>query len=359
MKKVLTAVMLAGACGLLFLYPHAAATGASMGLSLCGTVIIPSLLPFLTLCGTCMRLSLADTVGRWLARPTAWLFRLPACCGLPLLLSVAGGYPAGAAAVARLLEEGQISERDAARMLHFCVNAGPAFAVSAVGGAMLGDLRVGWILLAAHLTAALLIGVTEARFAPRPQTRTIPRRRSMPLAAAFTQAVRESAVTLLYACGFVVLFAVVQGIADGSGVSGWLSRLFARVPACQALPIGLLEVGCGCVQATGQREPSMFVLGCLLGFGGLSVHCQVRALVAAYPAALSGFFSRRVLHGVLGGVLSALLCRIIPLSVHTLAPGAAAVKWFTVSPLLSLVLLAMCCCFLWNSEKKIVKRREM
>ena len=40
-------------CGAaVFLYPAAAAAGASRGMSLCTTVIIPSLLPFLVLWGT-------------------------------------------------------------------------------------------------------------------------------------------------------------------------------------------------------------------------------------------------------------------------------------------------------------------
>ena len=136
------ALVLCGAA--VFLYPSAAAAGASRGMALCSSVIIPSLLPFLVLCGTFLHSALCKAAGRVLRRPTALLFRLPGCCGAPVLMAFVGGYPAGAAAIATLLERREITEKDAERMLHFCVCAGPAFTVGAVGSGMLGSaLSVG------------------------------------------------------------------------------------------------------------------------------------------------------------------------------------------------------------------------
>lgn len=352
-KKLIAAALFVVMGAAIFLYPDAAASGASRGLSLCGAVIIPSLLPFLVLSGTFMRSALCDTVGRWLARPTGYIFRLPGVCAAPIMLSMVGGYPAGAAAVEQLLQNRQISENQAARMLHFCVNAGPAFAVSAVGAAMLRDARVGWMLLAAHLAAAVFIGVFEGISAPRPQQQTAVKRRAMPLAAAFTDAVNGSTLSLLYMCGFVILFSVILSLLDGSGVA----QVFERFCGTPALLPGLLEVSSGCVTLAGENAPSMFLFGFFLGFGGLSVQCQVRAIMQAHPAALRRFFTFRLLHGLLGGGLAAVLYRVIPLPVHTLSAGTAQLQLFTATPAASLALLAMCACFLLVGEKKIAKSR--
>ncbi len=346
-QGIANGALLALAGAAVFLYAPAAVTGVSRGLSICGTVIIPSLLPFMVLVGTFMRLRLSDTVGRWLARPTKWLFRLPGCCALPILLSMAGGYPAGAVAIEQLLSRRQITENQAARMLHFCVNAGPAFAVSAVGAVLLGDVRVGWLLCAAHLLAALLIGVVQARVCP-PPARQAPSARGMalPLGSAFAAAVNSAALSLLYMCGFVILFAVVLSISDAAGVSALLETA-TGVPA---LFSGLLEVGSGCIQLAGVPEPSMFFFGFLLGFGGLSVQCQVRALLQAYPAALRHFLLFRILHGLLGGLLSAVLYHTVPLPLQTIADGTVRLELFTATPAVSLAMCAMCVTIMLGSQ---------
>ncbi len=351
-----------------FRYPSAAATGASRGLAVCSSVLIPSLLPFLVLTGVFMRSSLCDTVGRWLGKPVAWLFRLPPAAGTAVVLSMVGGYPVGAAAIEQLLTRREITRQQAARMLHFCVNAGPAFAVSAVGATMLGDARCGWLLLSAHLLASLLIGFAEARTSLKVAGAVAPPTPALPPAAAFTAAVNSATLTILSMCGFVVLFSVTLSLLDGSGASAVFDRLMSLPvlltggtvsPAAPSLLPGILEVSCGCLEVAGGPAPSVFLLGFLLGFGGLSVQCQVRAILQAHPGSLSRFFAFRVLHGVLGGGLSVLLFRVVPLSVSVLHTGQTRLQLFTVSPAVSLCLLAMCVAFSAAAEKKVGKGRNL
>ena len=78
---------LAGAAAALLIWPQAVAGGVSRGLSICGTVIIPSLFPFLVLAGFLVRSGVSAALGRRLERPTRFLFGLPGCC--------AAGHPGG------------------------------------------------------------------------------------------------------------------------------------------------------------------------------------------------------------------------------------------------------------------------
>lgn len=334
----------------LFCYPQAVLTGASRGLSLCGNVLIPSLLPFLALVGVCMRSPLADALGKVLKRPTLWLFRLPEVAAAPILFSFIGGYPAGAAAIKTLLDEGKLTAKEAARMLHFTVNAGPAFAVSAVGGVMLGNTRAGWVLLLAHLLSALCIGIAEARFTPCVRA-VSPAATLKPMATAVVEGVNAATKALLYMGGFVILFSVALAVADGAGIAALLDRC---MPGGSVMLAGVLEVTAGCMAASGKSL--WFLLGFFLSFGGLSVHCQVRALLHDHAAALKDFFAFRLLHGLLGGGCTVLLFYLIPFSASTLTVGGAAVQPYTVSPAVSLALLCMCVAFV-GSEKKIAKGR--
>ncbi len=348
-KNILTLTAISAAAILLFCFPQAVLTGASRGLSLCGNVLIPSLLPFLTLAGMCIRSGVGDAAGRLLCRPTAALFRLPAAAAAPILFSFVSGYPAGAVSVRHLLEEGKITENEAKRMLHFCVGAGPAFAVSAVGGVMLGNSRAGWILLLAHLLSAWALGFAEARRAPLPKKAEV-QETSLPLSVAFTVSVGAATEALVSMSGFVILFSVCLSIADGSGLC---TLLDTYIPGGSVMLAGFLEVTAGCMAAAGAAVPIVFLVGFFLSFGGVSVHCQVRTVLRGYPAVLKDFFLFRLLHGLLGGVLTVAVFAALPDAVSTLTPGSAVVKPFIVSPAVTVAFLGMGVALLMSGKKRL------
>ena len=131
---------LTAVCILLLSYPNAMATGISRGLSVCSTVIIPTLYPFMILAGLLANSPLCRRPGRVMTAVTRRLFGLPGCCGPAILLSLVGGYPAGAIAIAGLRERGQITEEETRRMTAYCVGGGPGFIVSTVGAGLLAAL---------------------------------------------------------------------------------------------------------------------------------------------------------------------------------------------------------------------------
>lgn len=92
-----TALLLAGivaAAAALLHWPQAVSGGVSRGLSICSTVIIPSLFPFLVLAGFLVRSGVGAALGRRLERPVRFLFGLPGCCASAILIGMIGGYPA-------------------------------------------------------------------------------------------------------------------------------------------------------------------------------------------------------------------------------------------------------------------------
>ena len=76
-------------------------------------VLTPSLFPFMALSALCVRTGLCAKLGRRLERPTRLLFGLNGVFAPVLLLSLTGGYPVGARAIAQLYEAGQVRERGA------------------------------------------------------------------------------------------------------------------------------------------------------------------------------------------------------------------------------------------------------
>ena len=144
--------------------PDGIGEGIHNGLTLCATVILPSMFPFMVLSAFLVKSGLALRIGRVLEKPTRLLFGLPGCAATAILMSMIGGYPVGAKAVSELKESGELTESQCSRMFCFCVNAGPAFLIFAVGSNMLGSVQVGVILYASQLIASLLIGIGSRFF---------------------------------------------------------------------------------------------------------------------------------------------------------------------------------------------------
>lgn len=312
-------------CAVLLLFPSAVKSGVSRGLAVCGNVLVPTLLPFMALAFFLVESGLADSIGRRLGRVTSALFGLPGCTAAGICLAFVGGYPAGAAACAKLIEREQLSPHDARRMMRFCVVAGPAFVVGTVGTELLGSPLHGFLLLAAQWAAALFIGVIGGRGHRNARSSPPPASPPKPLLSAAAVAVGDAARAMLTVCGFVTVTTGFLSVLDAVG----LPPLVTDVAAV------LSEVSVGCLAVA----PNALLLAACIGFGGLSVFGQIAALFR-FPLLTRDFFAARITHAALATVFSWVLFRLFPLPVATAAAAYERVVPFSCGFTGSAALLA-------------------
>ena len=306
---------------LLLCRPQAVATGISRGLSVCTGVIIPTLYPFMLLAGLLADSPLCRRPGRALCAVTGRLFGLPGGCGAAILLSLVGGYPAGALAISRLRRQELINDEQTRRMLTFCVCGGPGFIIGTVGAGLLGSVRAGVLLFAAQVAVALAIGVWQGRHHRRETfTAAAPAVPVRPLAAV----VSDTCGALLTMCGFVVLAAVVLALTEAFSLPAGLETV-TGVPArhWSAALAAVTEVSSGCIALAGGPMAPLF-LSLTISWAGLSVQGQIAAALPGVPVLCSRFWSWRVLHGVVSGLLASGLFALIPTELSTLNDGASA-----------------------------------
>ena len=334
-KLIPAAVMLF----LLLRFPREMTDGVRQGLTLCGTAVIPSLFPFLTLCTFIARSGLCALAGRKLERPAQKLLRLPGAAAGAVLLGLCGGYPAGTRMTSQLLEAGSITRSQAQRMCLFCVSAGPAFVTGTVGASMLKNRAAGWLLFGALTLADLTVGVL-LRFADEePSVRSLPLRRQ-PFARCFCESVADAGGSMLPICAWILLF---------SGICAVLEKL----PQSVSVPlVCVLEVTNGCKTGV-QHGLSLPVLAAILGFGGLSVHCQILPDVTACGVPLSRFWAFRTVCGALAAVYCAVLLRWFP-QAQTVALLRAdmPIRAVSASVPTSAALLVTAAVFILNTAKE-------
>lgn len=318
---LLTAALVCAAAALIAA-PGEAAAGAKEGLTLCFHVIVPSLFPFFVLSTLVVELGLAARLGQGLERWMRPLFRVSGSCAAALVLGFVGGYPVGARTALQLYEQGQCSKTETERLLAFCNNSGPAFILGVVGAGIFEDGRIGLLLYLTHALASLLVGLVFRFYGRGPGSQASCRPlpiRTVRLSAAFTHAVTGAMQSILNICAFVTFFSVVlrlftvygvlTSLADLLGLLGfqpeWARRLIA----------GLLELSSGVSSLSGAAglvgRASMAAF--MLGWAGLSVHCQVLSYLADSGLSPRTYIAGKLLHGLLAAALTWVLVRLIPM----------------------------------------------
>ncbi len=332
--RILNAVLCCLAVTVLLTSSAAAVQGIRQGLLICGEVVIPSLFPFMVLAGFIARSGAADTLSAPLKKVICPLFKVPASACAVVVLSVVSGYPTGAALVSRLAAQGEIDRKTAARMLTFCVNAGPAMVVIAVGECMLGSVAVGWVLFACHIAASVIIGVVGARFAPK-QAGKRGKAATEPIASAFVNATAEASTQMIMICGLVALFSSVSVL----------------LPNNAAFLMPLVEVTQG-VKLLADSGKSAVAICAALGFSGACVICQVLS-VSKGLISIGALVLSRVIHAVLSGLLCTVALKLIPISLETMSTGTDIVTTFTAMSIpLTLSMLLCASTMLWAAENK-------
>ena len=310
----------------LMLYPQDSMSAAREGLKLCYNVIIPSLFPFFVLSALVVDLGLAGYIGRALEGLMRPLFNVPGACASAFVLGFVGGYPVGARTALSLSQKGMCTKTEAERLLSFCNNSGPAFILGVVGAGVFASSRVGVLLSLAHAAASICVGLFF-RFYRRGkkgrEARVSPKFEAERFTTAFTGAVKNSFLSTLNICAFVVFFTVVIRLLFLSGALPALARLLGVLLSplgftqewAERLLTGAIELSSGVwtLSGAGGMAGRMSMAAFMLGWAGLSVHCQVLSFLGGSGLSVRTYIAGKFLHGGLAALFTALLVRLFPL----------------------------------------------
>lgn len=283
-RRILPTLGLLGVMALLLLCSADAAQAVRDALALCVQSVIPALFPFFVVSSLFIDLGCAAVLGRSLAPVMHRLFGVSGAGGTAFLLGIIGGYPVGGRTAGELYRSGQCEREECERLLAFCNNAGPSFILGIAGLGCFGSVRVGAWLYLIHVGAAVMVGLlfrSTSRQMGRPEKTETPR-----WADALIQAVRGGAMSMVNICAFVVFFLVIL-------------RLLSHFTGIQhGAILGIVEMTNGILRLANDRRGFIWAAG-LLGWGGLSVHCQTAAVLSGSGLSLKRYFIGKALQAAI------------------------------------------------------------
>lgn len=290
---------------LIIVNPLACKEGAFNGILICGRIIIPSLFPF-TVCVLFIIKSGLTGKLDFLSPLTQKIFGINGEKFSLFILSLIGGYPVGAKLIKETHNNGSITDKEAGIMLNFCINAGPAFIIGAVGTGIMNSKKIGYFLFLSHIISSVMICIlsrfikTETKASQKKLFKSISFSDNLVLSTA------EASGSVLNICSFVILF---------STVNAYIEALYQSYPPLKYLLL-LSEVTNALLYTD-----NIYLISFLLGFGGFCVWCQVMSFIKGIRLNYPVFFLFRLLHGILSALFTKIFLRIFGVGLPTFSSG--------------------------------------
>ena len=324
----------------LLVFARQAVCGAAKGLETCAGIIIPSLFPFLAVSSFAAASPSCKAAMRFLSPVMRHAFKLPSAAAPAVLFGMIGGYPVGCTTAAQLYARGEINTEQAQRITCFCVNAGPAFVITAVGSVMLSSIRAGIILFASCMAASLLIGIMLGFTAEKPAAQETNPASGISNVQALVEATEKAATSIIKICAWTVLFACIYAVAENSGI---------KKDVLTALGC-LFEVTGGCRELA--KGSNLYSVAAALGWGGLCVCCQVMESVRKTGAKLSVFFAFRAVHAALAAVICSVLLKAFPIETQVFSNVTdVTANGFSYSVPATAALMCLCAVFVIDLDR--------
>ncbi len=318
----------------LFLYdPAESAQHLVRGLSLCFETLIPALFPFMVISEILVRADIASYASPIFGKPMRALFGVSGAGAAALLLGLICGFPVGGKTAAALYEKGDISKRDAERLMAFCNLPSAPFMIFAVGEKLFESRKLGIFLYLNTILVSLICGMLfnisgrkkgVFHYTTSPSDiQTAP-----PLINIFTDSVASAASSVINISAYVCFFTCAVGC---------LTALFSNAaPAFNAILFSFFELTSGSAACSTLEAKAVGIIlaAAAAGWSGLSVFFQIFSLSRTKRGDISmkPYIAAKVLTALFCGISAAVAVGIRPALIPKTTPDADTMLNISILP---------------------------
>lgn len=277
------------------------------------TSVLPAMFPFYVLSSIIVSSGFLTRLCAPLKHVTEKLFKLPASCGVVIILGLLCGFPIGAKITCDMKSRGEITAGEAARLSAFTNNVGPVFMASVIGSACFKSVKTGLIIWLAVAASSILSGSIICHAGSGTGKR---RRRilggfdaaEVPVVSKIDipASILSSMNTVLYVGAVIILF---------SSVTSLLSIIPSLNPLIYSLLYSFLEITGGLTGLITASGISPFLIKCMLtaalaSWSGCSVHMQVCGILSSGNIKLRYYFTGKFIQSLIAPVLTLVIMLI-------------------------------------------------
>lgn len=339
---------------MVILYGTDITTGIREGIDISLNLLIPSMFLFIVISNFILSTELKQVIAKPFNMITKFLFKLNSYETAIFVLSLIGGYPIGAKLLANSVKSKAISPKKASVMLSYCVNCGPAFLISGIGGLILGNPQLGVFIYTAQIIACLATGTIASVFTSKlneDKSSTLEPTHT-PVSTILIASVIDGIKSMGIICGFVVFFCAISPV---------LLKIFGNIVDIVILN-GILEVTAGCNLVTSKLPLQAILLAsCFVSWGGVCVILQIFAMLVNTGVSMKYFFLLKPVYMITNIGITYFLLKMFPqtvttfeefLTVNCYSNGEPITQnIFSVSPLATIFMILLAILLLFFSSK--------
>lgn len=319
------AIMVIVLMGMLIIYPQTTFEGATQGMESWLKIVFPSLLPFFIGAEIMISIGVVDFMSVLLSPIMKPLFGCSGSSSFVWAMSATSGYPTSARLISSLMKQNKVDKIEAQKILSFASTSGPLFMLGAVGIGMLNSPKAGRIIAISHYVSAFIIGLFFKYYGGyskcykniQPKNTHILQKALDNMSRArqndnrgFGQilgdSIKSSFETLTMVGGFLILFSALIHLLLSSKIMG----LFPNESLIAGIVSGMLEMTTGSLiisQSSASISAKIAGICFVIGWSGLSVHCQVISLLSKTNISIGLYMITKLLHGIISAIVGWLI----------------------------------------------------
>lgn len=330
----------------LFVYNLQSCIDASLvGVNLVVKTIIPTIFPFSVICNLLISYDGVGLYSKILGPILCKPLKLSKSSSFPIAASFLSGYPLGCKYCCDLYSLGYIDKKEFERLLNIASNASPMFIIGSIGATMLGDVKLGFILLISNYLSPIIVGIlTINRSKISSNSKELPKNdTNTNFGSALKSALDNGINTTLQVGAFVVLFSIIVSIIKNNA---YISIAFNNIEAFLNLPkysiyglfLGSVEFTNGCKLITTLPLTLPFklaIISFICSFSGLSVIAQISSFIYKYDISIAKYSFMKFIQGIISFGITFIISSVFSLQ-YTAYTSSATVDNYNISILITL-----------------------
>lgn len=294
-------------------------SAAINGAKLWFKAMLPTLFPFLVICNLLISFDgitlYSKIIGPLLCKP----LKLSKSCSFPLVASFLCGYPLGAKYSTDLYDLGYISKKEYTRLLNIASNCGPLFILGSVSTAMLGNIKLGYLLLIANYLSTIIIGLFTIKNCDINLTKNFTNaQQTKNFGQAFKDSIENAITTTVSVGGFIILFSVLIAlIKNNIYITNFIRdiEILLSIPqdSLYALILGSIEITNGCnllATSTLSLPLKLSIISFLCSFSGISIIAQVTSFTSKHNISVTKYSIIKLLQGVISFIITFIISKL-------------------------------------------------
>ena len=334
--------------GFIFLFVYnlqSCIDAALVGVNLVVKTIIPTIFPFSVICNLLISYYGVGLYSKILGPILCKPLKLSKSSSFPIAASFLSGYPLGCKYCCDLYSLGYIDKKEFERLLNIASNASPMFIIGSIGATMLGDIKLGFILLISNYLSPIIVGIlTINRSKISSNSKELPKNdTNTNFGSALKSALDNGINTTLQVGAFVVLFSIIVSIIKNNA---YISIAFNNIEAFLNLPkysiyglfLGSVEFTNGCKLITTLPLTLPFklaIISFICSFSGLSVIAQISSFIYKYDISIAKYSFMKFIQGIISFGITFIISSVFSLQ-YTAYTSSATVDNYNISILITL-----------------------